>query len=45
VRLLPRGAAVERKQRGRWVPIAGERYLVTGAIYRVNRSFFFRVDL
>ncbi len=45
IALASRHATVERRSRGRWVPIdgAGERHLMSGAVYRVNRSFFFKV--
>lgn len=45
IALVARGAAVERRTRGAWVPIdrAAERYLLSGATYRINGSFFFKV--
>lgn len=44
IALLSRGA-VERKVRGRWVPVDRqvERHVLPGATYRVNQSFVFRV--
>lgn len=45
IALVPRGATLERRQRGAWVPIdrSVERHIMAGAIYRVNQSFFFKV--
>lgn len=44
IALLPRGS-VERKVRGRWVPVDRqvERHVLPGATYRVNQAFVFRV--
>ena len=45
IALLPRGASLERRQRGQWVPVdrSGERHVLSGATYRVNQNFVFRV--
>jgi len=45
IELLCRGAAVERRQRGQWVIVdpRDERFVLSGATYRVNQSFVFRV--
>ncbi|MFO0749783.1 MAG: hypothetical protein U1F43_29545, partial [Myxococcota bacterium] len=45
IALVARGAQVERRARGAWVPIdrQAERYLLSGATYRINGSFFFKV--
>lgn|GEM_PF-3414297 len=45
IALLSRGAAVERRQRGQWVPIdrTVEPFVLSGATYRVNQNFVFRV--
>lgn len=45
IALWPRGSAVERRQRGQWVPIdrRAEPFLLSGATYRVNQRFVFRV--
>ena len=45
IALLPRGASLERRQRGQWVPVdrSGERHVMSGATYRVNQNFVFRV--
>jgi hypothetical protein len=45
IAVIPRGAAVERRQRGQWVPVdrKAEPFVLSGATYRVNQSFVFRV--
>ncbi|MCC6622011.1 MAG: hypothetical protein IT385_12185 [Deltaproteobacteria bacterium] len=45
IALVPRGAQVARRARGAWVPVdrAAERFVLPGATYRINGSFFFRV--
>lgn len=45
IALMPRGAAVERRQRGKWVAIdrRAEPFVLSGATYRVNQNFVFRV--
>jgi len=45
IALQSRGATIERRQRGAWVAVdrASERFLLSGAIYRINGSFFFKV--
>jgi len=45
IALHPRGSALERRQRGQWVPVdrRAEPFVLSGATYRVNQSFVFRV--
>lgn len=43
IALAPRGATVERLARGRWLPLDDDRALMSGTVYRVNQSFFFKV--
>ena len=45
IALVARGAQVERRARGGWVPVdrQAERFVLPGATYRINGSFFFRV--
>ena len=45
IALIARGAQVERRARGAWVPVdrRAERLVLTGTTYRINGSFFFRV--